>query len=140
MVGGDSLDKLSVFLEQLMTDFYFLLFLNFSAHGPQNNSARGWGPPSTLAVAYKVVHSRSNALLGLHRNQYNTKEQQPHSHNIIFKYFKKEYSQNLYNNGLNMQLGYNVLKICFLEGISHTPSLCLAPRHHCGRVNCRQTI
>ncbi len=27
------------------------------AHDPQNNSARDWGPPSTLEVAYNVKHS-----------------------------------------------------------------------------------
>ncbi len=59
-------------------------FPNVSARGPQNNSARDWGPPLTLEVAYNAVHSRANALLGLQGHQYNTKEQQSNSHNIIF--------------------------------------------------------
>ncbi len=99
-------------------------FPNFSARGPQNNGARDWGPLWTLEEAYNVVHSCAKSLLGLHGHQYNTKEQQPNHHNIIFKYFKKEYNQNLYINGLNMQL-YIFLLICFLEGISQPPSLCL---------------
>ncbi len=70
---------------------------------PQNNSARDWRPQSTLEVAYNVVHSHANALLGLQRYQYNTKEQQLNSHSIIFKYLKKDCNQNTYNNGLNMQ-------------------------------------
>ncbi len=48
---------------------------NFSARSPQNNSARGWGSPLTLEVAYNFVHSHANALLGLHEHQYNTTEQ-----------------------------------------------------------------
>ncbi len=40
-----------------------------------------------------------------------TQQQQPNSHNIIVKYFKKEYRKeynwNLYNYGLNMQ--YQIL-------------------------------
>ncbi len=35
---------------------------NFSAHDPQNNGARDWGPPWTLEVAYNVVHSCTHAL------------------------------------------------------------------------------
>ncbi len=48
-------------------------FPNFLARDPQNNNARDWGPPSTLEVAYNVMHSSANALLGQHRHQNNTK-------------------------------------------------------------------
>ncbi len=66
---------------------------------PKNNGSRDWQPPMTLEVAYYVVHSHTNTVLGLckWRHQYNTKEQQPNSHYIILKQFKKEYNQNLYN-------------------------------------------
>ncbi len=41
---------------------------------PQNNGAIDRGPPLTLEVAYNIVHSCANSLLGLHGHQYNTKE------------------------------------------------------------------
>ncbi len=61
-------------------------FPNFSARA-QNDSARDCGPPSTLEVAYDVALSCAHALLGQckHMHPYNTEEQQPNSHNIIFK-------------------------------------------------------
>ncbi len=59
-------------------------FPNFSVHDPQNNSAREWGRPSTLEVAYNVVYSCAHTPIQ-HRHQYNTKEQQPNSHIINLK-------------------------------------------------------
>ncbi len=54
-------------------------FPNFSAHDPQNNSARDWGSPLTLEVACNVVHSHAHALLGLYKHRHQN------GYNIILK-------------------------------------------------------
>ncbi len=63
----------------------------------QNNGARDWGPHWPHCAQPHTRTIRPMQTLIQH------KEQQPKSRNIILMHFKREYYQNLNNNGLSMQ-------------------------------------